>query len=522
MNNQPFSPLDAINRISGFHQYILDPPRHLCYAGGNLCRMLGTGEEELLQQDRDGYVSFIHPDDREEYESFLMYLEGSGSLQYRLLDTSGQVIHVIDTITVYFQNGHRMADSVLTNITEQQKTRQQKETGKYLRALSEVYDKIFEFDGKNNIVKCLYGENSPSFQWLQNIPMEMDVAIDNWITSTAAEEDRQSLKEFFSENRNIADDRPERIFYHARCSTGEMRPYAGLFLKLDEDISLFCCRCCQSEEEAEVLRQENDTLKNMQALTMQFTEGMLAFELEDNRVKPLYTSDNMCSFFGYTREQWETLTDLRPTIDEFIAKGGISRGDIETLFSKGETEFMYYDIQRNTYRRIRAICSRKYDGSGKCYVMLHRMKNSPEKKTETLVYIRTFGYFDVFVGEKPIAFRNSKAKELFALLADRKGGFVTSEEAIGFLWENEPANSLTMARYRKVALRLKNTLEEYGVADIIESVNGKRRLVTERVRCDLYEYLSGEEEYAQLFKGSYLSNYSWGESTLAELTGEYL
>lgn len=93
-------------------------------------------------------------------------------------------------------------------------------------------------------------------------------------------------------------------------------------------------------------------------------------------------------------------------------------------------------------------------------------------------------------------------------------------EAISFLWEEDSANSLTMARYRKVALRLKNLLEEYGIADIMESVNGKRRLIPERVRCDLYDYLSGKEEYSQLFKGSYLTNYSWAENTLAELTGE--
>ena len=154
--------------------------------------------------------------------------------------------------------------------------------------------------------------------------------------------------------------------------------------------------------------------------------------------------------------------------------------------------------------------------------MLYNMDARESHNTGAEVRIRTFGYFDVFVGEQPIAFRNEKSKELFALLVDRRGGFVSSEEAIGFLWEEEPANSLTMARYRKVALRLKNILEEYSIGDIVESVNGKRRLIPERVRCDLYDYLSGQEEYSQLFKGSYLTNYSWGESTLAELTGEYL
>lgn len=43
----------------------------------------------------------------------------------------------------------------------------------------------------------------------------------------------------------------------------------------------------------------------------------------------------------------------------------------------------------------------------------------PENRT---VSIRTFGYFDIFVGDTSIAFRNKKSKELLALLVDRKGG----------------------------------------------------------------------------------------------------
>ena len=58
---------------------------------------------------------------------------------------------------------------------------------------------------------------------------------------------------------------------------------------------------------------------------------------------------------------------------------------------------------------------------------------------------------------------------------------------------------------------------EYGISEIIESINGKRRIVPERVQCDLFDYISGKEEHAGLFKGSYLSNYSWAETTLAEL-----
>lgn len=31
----------------------------------------------------------------------------------------------------------------------------------------------------------------------------------------------------------------------------------------------------------------------------------------------------------------------------------------------------------------------------------------------------------------------------------------------------------------------------------------------------------GEAQFSQLFKGAYLTNYSWGEATLAELLGNY-
>ncbi len=109
---------------------------------------------------------------------------------------------------------------------------------------------------------------------------------------------------------------------------------------------------------------------------------------------------------------------------------------------------------------------------------------------------------------------------MLALLVDRKGGYITSEEAISFLWEDEPASALTLSRYRKVAFRLKNTLEEYGITDIVETTDGKRRIVMDKVECDLYNFLSGKEEYSQLFKGSYLTNYSWGERTLGELMNE--
>ena len=182
------------------------------------------------------------------------------------------------------------------------------------------------------------------------------------------------------------------------------------------------------------------------------------------------------------------------------------------VLSSDSTTWQYMGIFVKTSPSVSLFCCRKaYEDMQGHRVHSAFAGNGPE------IRIRTFGYFDVFVDGKAIAFRNQKSKELFALLVDRRGGFVSSEEAISFLWEDAPADQLMFSRYRKVALRLKKTLEEYGITGAVESVNGKRRIVPERVSCDLFDYLSGKEEHSQLFKGSYLTNYSWAETTLAEL-----
>ena len=141
---------------------------------------------------------------------------------------------------------------------------------------------------------------------------------------------------------------------------------------------------------------------------------------------------------------------------------------------------------------------------------------SPERgPAPSRIFVRTFGFFDVFVDGTPIYFRGAQAKELMALLVDRRGGLLTPEEAISCLWEDAPADKTTLARYRKVAMRLKQSLEDAGVADIIESRNGRRRCLPDRFRCDYYQFLNDREN--QSFTGAYMSNYSWGEDTLADL-----
>ena len=525
----------------GFLKYTCEKQPRITYINQTMIDLLRfpevrDGELDYLEIYKSNIFLMIPMEERRRFSKYLNRVYSSdapmaGEMTVQRCDGTRAYVFgwIIKSVN---EQGEAEFQSVCTDITERHQARKSTETKRYLKALTDVYDKIFEFNLDANVVKCLHCEDHSSFKKLEDIAMQTDDALEKWIMAAVDLGDRDRVRAFFQDfcQKKLyqADAKPPQIAYLARSSTGEVNRYNGIFIKVDDAVNFFCCRRVQDAGEAEALRTENDRLKeDMKELVMQFSDGIAAFEISDEGlVKPFYASENVCKFFGYSQQEWITLTEKYTPLESFIAYSEVAYEDIAELLRNGEAEFTYFDYQTETERKIKAICSqREHSDHSPRYVMLYSIENtgSGEKKSlpeNRTVSIRTFGYFDVFVGDRPIAFRNKKSKELLAILVDRRGGYVTSEEAIGFLWEDEPANAVTLSRYRKVALRLKNILEEYGISDIMEAVDGKRRIVMEKVQCDLYHYLSGKEEYSQLFKGSYLTNYSWAETTLGELVNE--
>ncbi len=522
----------------GFLKYTCEKQPKITYINQTMIDLFrfpkaADGELDYLEMYKSNIFLMIPMEERRRFSKYLNRVYSADAPiagEMTLLRCDGTRVYVFGWVTKCVnEQGVEEFQSVCMDITERHHTRKATETKRYLKALADVYDKIFEFDLDANTVKCLHCGDTSTFKVFENITMQIDEALEKWIIGAVHTEYRDRVRAFFKDfcqRKPCEPDTPPQITYVAKASDGEGKQYNGIFIKMDESVSFFCCRCVQRTEETEMLRTENVQLKeNMKELVMRFSDGIAAFEVTaSGSVKPLYASENVYEFFGYTKEEWLLLTEKYTPVENFVAYSEAAYEDFAELLRTGEAEFTYFDYKTETEHRIKAICSQREPSvNSSRYVMLYSVDDAElgEKKGLTenrTVFIRTFGYFDVFVGDKPIAFRNKKSKELFALLVDRKGGYVTSEEAIGFLWEDEPANTVTLSRYRKVALRLKNTLEEYGITDVIETVDGKRRIVTGKVECDLYNYLSGKEEYSQLFKGSYLTNYSWAETTLGELT----
>lgn len=491
------------------------------------------GEPDDLDLYRDNIFLLMPREERRKFSHFLEQvniLDRPFGGELTLMRCDGTKCRVYGWVTKSVNaQGQEEFQSVCMDVSESRRAEKKRATDRYLQALSNVYDKIFEYDIERQTVKCLYGEKSDIFRGLQNIPLHITQATEQWLREAVAEEDQEQVGAFFRgfTSKELQSKQPLQIKYRARSSGGGFKTYAGIVLKIDSSVSLFCCRSVTDETPLSTVSATAERVFDRREMLKQLEDGIVAFEVEDGRVTPQFTSENVCRFFGCTRESWMRMAREKVTLREFVANTGIDYADFQKLFDQGEAEFPYLDLTTQTRQYVKAVCARKYaDRASPCYVMLYNVNDDMLQAAQQTAgsirtYIRTFGYFDVFVDEKPIPFRNKKSKELLALLVDRRGGYVTSEEAITFLWEDEEFNAVTQSRYRKVALRLKNTLEEYGVADIVESVDGKRRVVTELVRCDLYDYLSQKKEFSQLFKGSYLTNYSWGENTLGELLNEY-
>lgn len=527
----------------GFMKYTCEKQPRVTYINKKMIDILRfpevkDGEMDYLELYKSNIFLMIPMEERRRFSKYLNRVYSSDvpiAGEITLLRCDGTRAHIFGWVTKTInEHGKAEFQTVCMDVTDRHQKRKNTETQRYLKALTDVYDKIFEFNIDSNTVKCLHSNGSPKFKHFEDIAIQIEDAYDKWIRETVVPEDRERVLAFFRDfcqkKLTTQNNQPPMIEYTAQSSSGENRKYKGVFIKVDDSVSFYCCRTMPNTVDANVLMTENSILReNMKELVMRFTDGLAAFEVTaDGLVKPLFANDNVCEFFDYTKDEWITLMEKSTPLENFVAYSDTAYEDFAELLRNGEAEFTYFDCKSEKERKIKAICSHKEANvMNSRYVMLYYAESTDQKQKENLpenrtVSIRTFGYFDVFVGDIPIAFRNKKAKELFALLVDRKGGYVSSEEAIGFLWEDEPTSTVTLSRYRKVALRLKNTLEEYGISDIIETVDGKRRVIPEKVQCDLYNYLSGKEEYSQLFKGSYLTNYSWAETTLGELSNRDL
>ena len=142
------------------------------------------------------------------------------------------------------------------------------------------------------------------------------------------------------------------------------------------------------------------------------------------------------------------------------------------------------------------------------------------RRQKKRVFVRTLGRFDLIIDDQVVDLPNAKAKELFALCVDHKGGHVSMEEAVYKLWEDRIYDERVKNLYRKATMSLRKVFQEYGLEEVFVNKRGSCNINPELMDCDYFDVLEHKKQnldYKNMLVGTYMPEYSWAEETNAQL-----
>lgn len=136
------------------------------------------------------------------------------------------------------------------------------------------------------------------------------------------------------------------------------------------------------------------------------------------------------------------------------------------------------------------------------------------------IKVQCFGDFEVFVDNKPVAFKRKKAKELFAYLIDRRGSTVNTNQICTVLWEDESDDEKKRDYVYHLISDIRTSFGEEEMDGIILSQGTGYSVDITHIDCDYYHLLDGDKEAIRSYAGEYMRQYSWAEFTNAWINGE--
>ncbi len=137
------------------------------------------------------------------------------------------------------------------------------------------------------------------------------------------------------------------------------------------------------------------------------------------------------------------------------------------------------------------------------------------------ITVKTFGYFDIFVNNKPVYFSSSKAKEFMALLVDRQGGAVSTEQAVSALWPDREYDDTVQSLFRKMLKSLRSSLSDAGISDVFVDERNQRSIDVSKFSCDYYKFLENPRENVDTFHGEYMEGYAFAKPTAVKIRNKF-
>ena len=125
--------------------------------------------------------------------------------------------------------------------------------------------------------------------------------------------------------------------------------------------------------------------------------------------------------------------------------------------------------------------------------------------------VKCFGHFEVLYDGKPVDFKRSMCKEVFAYLIDKRGAFVSEDEIRYLLWSEEEDTDKKKRYVRNIISDLRAGLKACDMEDVIINNNKSGYAVrTDQISCDFYDYLDGKLSPDKVNLSRYMEQFSWG------------
>ena len=148
---------------------------------------------------------------------------------------------------------------------------------------------------------------------------------------------------------------------------------------------------------------------------------------------------------------------------------------------------------------------------------LEDLRHPSVMKNHKRLFAQTFGNFELFADGKPIAFKYNRTKELVAVLINNRGAQTSNGEIIASLWEDDGDPEKKASYLSNLRQDLQNTFTKLKLNGLILKQRGSLAIATDRIECDLYDWLEKKQESKYHYLGDYMNQYSWPEVMHAEL-----
>ena len=148
---------------------------------------------------------------------------------------------------------------------------------------------------------------------------------------------------------------------------------------------------------------------------------------------------------------------------------------------------------------------------------LEDLRHPAVQKKEKRLFAQTFGNFELFADGKPVAFKYTKTKEVVAVLINNRGAQTTNGEIIACLWEDDGDPEKKASYLSNLRQDLQNTFARLKLNGVILKQRGSLAIATDKIECDLYDWLEKKQDSRYHYLGDYMNQYSWPEVMHAEL-----